>query len=804
MKDEGEISEGSDAVVDGKRDPMRKKTPEEISKALNQTTAPPSSRASASTLRPGNIVDNRYQIVSELGHGGMGAVFKVIDHSLDNEAIALKLLYPHHVQDDTTFARFRNEVLVARKLSHPNIVRLFDFGEDGKGAVYLTMEYVEGKSFSQCIYAPRHDRLVFTEVLDILSQLIEGMESAHRAGVIHRDLKPDNILISKEKEVKITDFGLARCLGDNHGFTKSGEAVGTPFYMSPEQIRGANVDVRSDIYALGVIAYEAVAGQRPFIDDQYLQLAAMHLKTPMPSVREANPAVPVWFDEFIQICGEKSPGDRFQTMTEVREYFEERKHEVGTASISKPAVSMAIAEGRKRKYRGRDRSLKQRKRFKSLVMTLLCSGLLAAFVTCLRNVDSFNKAAVATLLSTESALGTNLSIFKPFLKTDLSLNQANLDAAMLRHDMRDIEILLRAGLSPNFKTKSGDSFLYQTLAFGNTELAGVLLKHGADANSADADGVTPLMLAVGNESSELVHELLKQSANVNAVDKTGETALFGAVRAGNLQIVTDLVNAGVDGNVKDISGKNALFYAVEADQHAMVKVFVEKGFELDGFDDNRMTPLMHAAKGGYHDIVKTLILAGADHNKRDLRRRTASRFASRDTRKVINEAVKERKKAKEKKIAFVKQGEKVKAATKKAKKKSAKTSSRKKVGFKNQASKNLSSASANSSAKRSSKKKTGKTTLRAQGEPKGLFRFGRGVQFEHVQFTVQNVGEYTAENIEVSVKIPGGRVVKLTGPKSLNRKKKATWAWAGKIDVSKHYNKTKKKLTPYIKCKNCP
>ena len=137
MKDEGEISEGSDAVVDGKRDPMRKKTPEEISKALNQTTAPPSSRASASTLRPGNIVDNRYQIVSELGHGGMGAVFKVIDHSLDNEAIALKLLYPHHVQDDTTFARFRNEVLVARKLSHPNIVRLFDFGEDGKGAVYL-------------------------------------------------------------------------------------------------------------------------------------------------------------------------------------------------------------------------------------------------------------------------------------------------------------------------------------------------------------------------------------------------------------------------------------------------------------------------------------------------------------------------------------------------------------------------------------------------------------------------------------------------------------------------------------------
>ncbi len=797
MKDEGEISEGLDAVLDGERDSFPKKTPEEISRALNSTTVAPSSRANASTLRPGNIIDSRYQVVSELGHGGMGAVFKVIDHSLDDEAIALKLLYPHHVQDDTTFARFRNEVLVARKLSHPNIVRLFDFGEDGKGAVYLTMEYVEGKSFSQCIYAPRHDRLVFTEILDILSQIIEGMESAHRAGVIHRDLKPDNILISNDKEVKITDFGLARCLGDNHGFTKSGEAVGTPFYMSPEQIRGTSVDVRSDIYALGVIAYEAVAGQRPFIDDQYLQLAAMHLKTPMPSIREANPAVPVWFDELIQICGEKNPGDRFQTMTEVREYFEERKHEVGSATVSKPAVSMVLAEGKKRKYRGRDRSLKQRKRFKSLGMTLLCSGLLAGFVTCLRNVDSLNKAAVATLISTESALGADLFILKPFLNTDLSLNQANLDAAMLRHDMRDIEILLRAGLSPNFKTKSGDSFLFQTLAFGNTELAKVLLQYGADANEGDSDGVTPLMLAVGNESNELVQELIRQGANINAVDKTGESALFGAVRAGNLQIVKDLVEAGADGKFRDKDGKTSLFYAVEANQHAMVKTFVENGFEIDGFDDSGMTPLMHAAKGGYDEIVKTLILAGADHNKRDLRRRTASRFASRDTKKVINEAVKAFKEAKKKEISFVKQGEIISQA-----KSTTNKTARKKVGFKNQAAKKL-SASSSQPSRQSKSKKTGKTTLRAQGEPKGLFRFGRGVQFEHVQFTVQNVGEYAAEDIKVSVKIPGGRVVKLTGPTTLNRKKKATWAWAGKIDVSRHYNKTKKKLTPYIKCKNC-
>jgi len=318
MNDEGDIREGLDAVP-ARGDNRETFAQEEGEKEtlfqdeLENTFAAPA--PGGSTLRAGSIIDNRYEVVSELGHGGMGAVFEVKDHALDNEIVALKLLYPHHVQDDVTFARFRNEVTVARKLSHKNIVRLYDFGEDGQGAVYLTMEYVQGKSLSQCIYAPRHERLVFAEVLEILQGVIEGMESAHKAGIIHRDLKPDNILISKHDEVKITDFGLARCLGDNNGFTKSGEAVGTPFYMSPEQIRGAETDTRADIYALGIIAYEAACGQRPFQDDQYLQLAAMHLKSPMPSACEVNPGIPAWFDEFIQICGEKNPGDRFQSMS---------------------------------------------------------------------------------------------------------------------------------------------------------------------------------------------------------------------------------------------------------------------------------------------------------------------------------------------------------------------------------------------------------------------------------------------------------------------------------------------------------
>jgi len=781
MIDEGDSLKALEAALTGesKGETCAESDPE-------NTMAMPS--ASSSGLRPGSIIDNRYEVVSELGHGGMGAVFEVLDHSLNKETVALKLLYPHHVQDEITFARFRNEVTVARKLSHPNIVRIYDFGEDGNGAVYLTMEYVEGKSLSQYIYAPRHERLAFAEVLTLLEGVIEGMESAHKAGVIHRDLKPDNILISKNGEVKITDFGLARCLGDNNGFTKSGEAVGTPFYMSPEQIRGADTDTRADIYALGIIAYEVACGQRPFQDDQYLQLAAMHLKAPMPSACEVNPGIPAWYDEFVQICGEKNPGDRFQSMTEAKEFFLENKEEIRAASISRPAMSLAATQGKARKYRGRDRGRKSRKKLKSLATTIALALSLAGIAMLLRSNDTINKAAVASLLNAESSMGKEFPFFKPFLKTDLALTQDNLNKAIAEGDLRNTEILLRAGLSPNFKTESGDNLLFQTLSYGDADVARLLLHYGAEAGEGDSHGVTPLMLAVGNNDPELVRDVIRRGVDVNAVDNSGETALFGAVQAGNLQMVKDLVTAGANGKAKDKSGQSAMFYAVEAGHLAIVSLFLENGFEVDPVNKNRMTPLMVAAKAGHDDIVKKLVLSGADQNKRDVRRRTASSFASKDTKRVLNDALKERKAAKEKKIAFVKENGKITSAKKVEGK-------RKAVVAKAVAGK--------PAAKKRKKKKPGKTTLRAQGKPKGLFRFGKGVQFEHVQYTLQNVGEETAENIKVSVKIPGGRWINLTGPKSLKRKKKATWAWAGKLDVTKHYHRTQKKLVPSVKCKNC-
>ncbi len=248
------------------------------------------------SFQRGYLVAERYLVDSQLGSGGMGAVYKVLDTKLDNEAIALKILYPHHVKDAVTLARFRNEVLVARKLNHPNVTRIFDFGEGEAGSVFITMEYVEGRSFGEYIYAPRHERMIFGEIVEVLYDVASGMNHAHRMGVIHRDLKPDNILISNSKEIKITDFGLARNMEIDKRFTQTGEAVGTPYYMAPEQLRGLKLDSRCDVYAFGIIAFEAASGQRPFQDETYLNLAALHLKGEVPSICRVQPGIPEWFE----------------------------------------------------------------------------------------------------------------------------------------------------------------------------------------------------------------------------------------------------------------------------------------------------------------------------------------------------------------------------------------------------------------------------------------------------------------------------------------------------------------------------
>ena len=272
-------------------------------------------------VEPGVIIAKRYEVCERLGAGGVGMVYRAIDRELDGEVVALKLLLPHLSQDETVFRRFRNEVLVARTLSHPNIVRTHDMGRAEGGYSYISMEYVDGVSLKDKLLL-RDDQgnfrpsLTFDEALRFLYQIISGVSYAHEKGVIHRDLKPANVLISKKGEVKLADFGTARIMGMDTTLTQTGQVIGTPDYMSPEQIRGELLDQSCDIYALGIMAYELVNGTRPFMADSSVAVAFKHLNDPIPPFASTERGIPIWFEDVVKRASAKKKEDRFSSVME--------------------------------------------------------------------------------------------------------------------------------------------------------------------------------------------------------------------------------------------------------------------------------------------------------------------------------------------------------------------------------------------------------------------------------------------------------------------------------------------------------
>lgn len=276
-----------------------------------------------SNIAPGTVIAGRYEIRALLGAGGMGLVYLVVDRELEGEEVALKLLHPHLAEDESMFRRFRNEVLIARGLTHPNIVRLYDIGSADGGVLYLSMEFVQGESLKSHLGAIRKNAgetnkgMPFEHGLYVFSQILSGVAYAHERGVIHRDLKPANVLINGKGEVKLVDFGTARLAGGNSSLTQAGEIFGTPDYMSPEQIRGEQLGVSSDIYSLGIMAFEIMAGVRPFLADSPVALAYKHLHEPVPDVRFYCSEIPGWFQDCILKCCSKNPASRYGTAAEM-------------------------------------------------------------------------------------------------------------------------------------------------------------------------------------------------------------------------------------------------------------------------------------------------------------------------------------------------------------------------------------------------------------------------------------------------------------------------------------------------------
>jgi serine/threonine protein kinase len=264
-------------------------------------------------LQPGTVIGGRYEVVKSLGSGSMGVVYACRHRDLSGHMVSVKVLFPEFAQDKTAFARFRNEICASYGVSHPNVVRAYEYLTDGDLVAY-TMEYVSGGDLADRL--DRRDPIPIPDVVTILSQMCSGVQAIHDAGIIHRDLKPENILISKEGKVKITDFGIART---DHGpkLTEHGGVVGTIDYVSPEYMLHSIVDWRSDIYAIGILAYEMIVGKAPFQGDSLYATMNKRLKedpTP-PSVSRSD--CPKQLDNIVLRAMHREREVRYQSAQEI-------------------------------------------------------------------------------------------------------------------------------------------------------------------------------------------------------------------------------------------------------------------------------------------------------------------------------------------------------------------------------------------------------------------------------------------------------------------------------------------------------
>lgn len=256
------------------------------------------------------IISDRYEIVDKVGSGGMADVYKAKDQRL-NRFVAIKILKPEYSSDKSFVNKFRGEAQSAAGLSHPNIVNVYDVGDDS-GLHYIVMELVEGITLKRFI--EKKGKLEIKESVGIAIQIAQGMEAAHNNNIIHRDIKPQNIIISREGKVKVTDFGIAKASNSN---TITSNAMGSVHYLSPEQARGGYSDEKSDIYSLGVTLYEMLSGKVPFAGDNTVSVALLHIQGEAMPLRELDPEIPVSLDKIVQKCMQKRPERRYHSASEL-------------------------------------------------------------------------------------------------------------------------------------------------------------------------------------------------------------------------------------------------------------------------------------------------------------------------------------------------------------------------------------------------------------------------------------------------------------------------------------------------------
>lgn len=295
-------------------------------------------------IKVGMIIGDRYEVLEKIGTGGMSDVYKAKDHKL-NRAVAIKILKQEFSENENFVSKFRVEAQAAAGLMHANIVNVYDVGEE-RDIYYIVMELVEGITLKK--YIEKKARLSVKEAISIAIQVSLGIEAAHNNHIIHRDIKPQNIMISKEGRVKVTDFGIAKAATSN---TITSNVMGSVHYTSPEQARGGYSDAKSDIYSLGITLFEMLTGRVPFNGDTTVAIAIKHIQEPMPSPRDFVPEIPISVEQIVLKCTQKSPDARYQSVAEL---IEDLKRSLITPDENFVVMNGVNVDGETRMMKDRD------------------------------------------------------------------------------------------------------------------------------------------------------------------------------------------------------------------------------------------------------------------------------------------------------------------------------------------------------------------------------------------------------------------------------------------------------------------
>jgi serine/threonine-protein kinase len=282
----------------------------------------------------GEVLSDRYEVEELVGTGGMSSVFRAHDRLLDRK-VALKVLHHQYSDDEEYVERFRREARAVAALSHPNIVTVIDRGEHD-GRQFIVFEYIDGENLKTLIQ--RRGPAPVVTALELALQVARGLSFAHQQGLVHRDVKPQNVLLNGDGQAKVTDFGIARSLDMQHGMTQTGTVLGTSDYIAPEQAQGQRVDEHTDVYSLGVVLYEMLTNEVPFPGENFVAVAMRHINEEPPSIRDKRPDVSPRLEAAVQRAMAKRPEDRFQTMADFCRELEAILAEAQGATVVAPAV----------------------------------------------------------------------------------------------------------------------------------------------------------------------------------------------------------------------------------------------------------------------------------------------------------------------------------------------------------------------------------------------------------------------------------------------------------------------------------